>query len=45
MIIEKNIYGAYVISDIINGYRVSKQYYYYTKKEAINKFKRDHEVL
>tara|TARA_R110000824_G_scaffold340888_1_gene527353 strand:- start:639 stop:773 length:135 start_codon:yes stop_codon:yes gene_type:complete len=41
MIIDKNVYGAYVISDIINGCLVSKQYYYYTKKEAINKFKRE----
>ena len=41
MNIEKNVYGAYVISDIVNGYLVSKQYYYYTKKEAITKFKRE----
>ena len=41
MIIERNIYGAYVISDIVKGQYVSKQYYYYTKKEAIIKFKRE----
>ena len=41
MNIEKNVYGAYVISDIVNGYLVSKQYYYYTKKEAISRFKRE----
>ena len=41
MIIEMNVYGAYVISDIVNGQYVSKQYYYYTKKEAITKFKRE----
>ena len=41
MIIEKNVHGAYVISDIIKGQYVSKQYYYYTKKEAIIKFKRE----
>jgi len=41
MIIEMNVYGAYVISDIVKGQYVSKQYYYYTKKEAISKFKRE----
>lgn len=41
MIVEKNVYGAYVISDIVKGQYVSKQYYYYTKKEAIIKFKRE----
>ena len=41
MIVEKNVYGAYVISDIVRGQYVSKQYYYYSKKEAISKFKRE----
>lgn len=41
MLIERNIYGAYVISDIINGYLVTKQYYGYTKRESIRRFKAD----
>ena len=39
MIINKNVYGAWVISESINGYLVTKQYYYYTKKQAIKRFK------
>jgi hypothetical protein len=39
MIIEKNIHGAYVISDIVRGYRVSRQYYGYTKREAVKAFR------
>jgi len=40
MIIEKNQYGAYVISDIVKGYWIYKQYYFYTKKEAIKLFRK-----
>ena len=39
MTIEKNIHGAYVISDIVKGYRVSRQYYGYTKREAVKAFR------
>ena len=39
MTIRKTFQGAYEISDIINGYLVTRQYFYYTKKEAIAKFK------
>jgi hypothetical protein len=39
MMIEKNTQGAWVISDIIGGYRVTQTYYYYTKREAVQLFK------
>lgn len=39
MSITKNINGAYVVSDIINGYLVQRTYYGHTKREAILLFK------
>lgn len=36
--IEKNSAGAWVISAIIDGYLVTKQFYFYTKKEATRQF-------
>lgn len=41
MTIERNQEGAYVISDIIGGYLVTKRYYGYTKREAIKRFKEE----
>lgn len=41
MTIERNHEGAYVISDIIAGYLVTKRYYGYTKREAIRMFRKD----
>jgi hypothetical protein len=41
MIAEKNYEGAWVVSDIVNGYRVSRRYYYYTKREALAMFRRE----
>jgi hypothetical protein len=41
MIAEKNKEGAWVVSDIVNGYRVSRRYYYYTKREALAMFRRE----
>ena len=41
MSVERNVYGAYVISDIVNGYLVTKQYYGYTKREAVALFKKE----
>ena len=41
MIIDKNNEGAWRISDIIDGYWVTKVYYFYTKKEAIKMFRKD----
>lgn len=41
MTVEKNREGAYVISDIIGGYLVTKRYYGYTKREALAMFKKE----
>ena len=41
MLIEKNHAGAWVISDIIGGYRVARQYYGYTKAQAVALFRDD----
>jgi hypothetical protein len=38
VIINKNVYGDYVISEVVNGYLVTKQYIGYTKKQAIKRF-------
>jgi hypothetical protein len=42
MIINKNKEGAIKISDIINGYWVTKIYYFYTRKNAIKLFKQEY---
>lgn len=39
MTVDKNAEGAWRISDIVNGYLVTKVYYFYTKREAIKLFK------
>ena len=39
MTIERNHDGGYVISDIVNGYLVTKRYYGYTKKQAMKMFR------
>lgn len=44
MTITKGSDGSYIISDMIrdcygNWYRVEKQYYFYTKREAQKRFK------
>jgi hypothetical protein len=41
MLIEKNYAGAYVISDYVNAYLMTRIYYGYTKRNAIAKFKRE----
>ena len=41
MTVERNHEGAYVISDIINGYLVTKRYYGYTKKQAVKLFREE----
>jgi len=38
MLIERGQYGQWVISDIIKGHLVTRQYYGYTKKEATQEF-------
>ena len=39
MTIEKNKEGAWVVSDIVNGYRVARKYYGYSKREALAMFR------
>jgi hypothetical protein len=39
MIVERNYEGAWVVSDIVNGFRVSRRYYGYTMREALAMFK------
>jgi hypothetical protein len=39
MTIEKNMNGFWVISDIVDGYLVTRRYMDYTKKEAVAMFK------
>lgn len=41
MLIERNTQGAWVISDIIDGYLVTRKYYGYTKRDAVREFKAD----
>ena len=39
MTIDKNLEGAWRICENINGYLETKVYYFYTKKDAIRKFR------
>ena len=39
MSIDRNSEGAWRISEIINGYLITKTYYSYTKREAIRQFR------
>jgi hypothetical protein len=41
MTAQKNSEGAWIVSDIIGGYLVTRTYYYYSKREAIALFKRE----
>lgn len=41
MTITKQKYGEWLVQDVVNGYLVSRQYYGYTKREAIREFKQD----
>ena len=41
MNIDKNREGAWRICDIVNGYLETRVYYFYTKREAIQKFKEE----
>lgn len=40
--IERTFQGAWLISAMIDGYLVSKQYMGYTKKEAVSMFQQEH---
>jgi hypothetical protein len=37
--------GAWRISDIIDGYRVSRQYFDYTPQEALDAFREEHGIV
>jgi hypothetical protein len=37
--VERNHAGAYVLSAIVGGYLVTRQYYGYTKREALRLFR------
>lgn len=39
MTIEKNIYGAWTVSDVVDGYLIRRTYYMYTKREAVRAFR------
>ena len=41
MTIEKNYEGAWVVSDIVGGYLVTRRYYFYTKREAVRLFRQE----
>jgi hypothetical protein len=36
--VEKNHYGAWVVSAIVGAQLISRQYYGYTKTEAVSRF-------
>lgn len=36
--IEKNRYGGYEITAIVNGYLMTRQFFYYTKRKAARLF-------
>jgi hypothetical protein len=38
MTVSKNHEGAYVISQVVSGYLITKRYYGYTKSEAVAMF-------
>lgn len=41
MIIEKTFQGAWKISALVEGHLITRQYFYYTKKEAIKAFREE----
>jgi hypothetical protein len=41
MTIEKNYEGAWIVSDIVNGHRVARRYYGFTKAQALADFRRE----
>ena len=42
MTIERGVYGGWVVSDVINGYLVSRLYIGYTKRQARQRFIAEH---
>ena len=45
MDIDKNREGAWRICDSVNGYLETRVYYFYTKREAMQKFKQEMKEL
>ncbi len=45
MDIDRNREGAWRICDEVNGYLETRVYYFYTKREAIQKFKQEMKEL
>lgn len=41
---EKTFQGVWRLSAIVNGYFVTRQYFYYTKKEATAEFKQEFKI-
>ena len=41
MIAEKGKYGQWVVSAVVNGVRVHRQYFGYTKREAVSIFRKE----
>jgi hypothetical protein len=41
MTIDKNYEGAWIVSDIVGGYLVTRKYYGYGKREALAMFRRE----
>jgi len=41
MIIVRNHDGSYLVSDIIDGYRVARRYVGHTKRDALRLFRRE----
>ena len=41
MTIEMHYEGAWVVSDIVNGYRVARRYYVFTKAQVLADLRRE----
>lgn len=41
MTVQCTINGVWIISDIIDGYLVSRSYYFMTRREAVKAFKHE----
>ena len=41
MTIEKNIYGAWIISAVVGNQLIRRTYYMYTRREAIRLFREE----
>lgn len=38
----KNANGSWTVSEIVDGYLVTRTYYGYTKRESLARFRREH---